>query len=240
MAERQEDIRRRIVIDVIMPAYNEEESIQKVIGSLPGELVREIIVCNNGSTDRTAQRALSAGATVLFIEEKGYGIACLNGIEYIRSKPEDKHPEIVVFIDADFSDFPEELPHLIGPILNEDMDLVIGSRALGNNEKGAMMPQQIFGNWLATSLIRRIYGYAFTDLGPFRAVKWSSLLAMGMQDRNYGWTVEMQVRAAKLGMKCTEVPVSYRKRIGKSKVSGTIKGSVLAGQKILWTIFKLI
>ena len=240
MKEVQAEMEKPAVIDVIIPAFNEEKAIPMVIRSLPGSLVREVIVCNNGSTDRTAQIAENEGATVLHISEKGYGTACLNGIEYIRRKPGDQHPDIVVFIDADSSDYPEELPLVVHPILKDSMDLVIGSRALGNNEKGSMMPQQIFGNWLATTLIRMIYDYPFTDLGPFRAVKWDSLLALGMEDRNFGWTVEMQVRAAKLGLKCTEVPVSYRKRIGKSKVSGTIKGSVLAGHKILWTIFKLI
>ena len=149
-------------------------------------------------------------------------------------------PDIVVFLDADYSDHPDEMPHIVRPICKGDADLVIGSRALGDLERGSMTPQQLFGNWLATSLIRMIYDYRFTDLGPFRAITWEALERIGMEDKTYGWTVEMQVKAAKLGMKCTEVPVTYRQRIGKSKVSGTVKGTILAGHKILWTIFKLI
>ncbi len=178
------------------------------------------------------------GATVLEISEMGYGNACLNGIDHLKSKKEN--PDIVVFIDADYSDYPEEIPQLIHPIVEENVDLVIGSRVLGDMERGAMMPQQIFGNWLATNLIRMFYSYHFTDLGPFRAIKFDKLLKLDMQDRDYGWTVEMQVKAAKMGFRTKEVPVSYRQRIGTSKVSGTVRGSVLAGHKILWTIFKLL
>ena len=225
-------------IDVIIPAFNEENGVDKVIREIPGDLVREIIVCNNASTDLTAEKARGAGATVVQQSQMGYGNACLAGITYIGQK--DSPPDIVVFIDADYSDYPGEMHQLVQPILNDDMDLVIGSRALGNLEKGAMQPQQIFGNWLATNLIRIIYKYEFTDLGPFRAIKWDKLIAMEMRDKTYGWTVEMQVKAAKLKMRCTEVAVNYRQRVGKSKVSGTLKGTLLAGHKILWTIFKLI
>ncbi len=226
------------IIDVIIPAYNEEKSIVSVLNDIPKDLVREMIVCNNNSTDNTEENARLAGATVLLQKRKGYGSACLKGLDYIKRK--EIHPDIVVFIDGDYSDFPEQLGLLVAPVFNRNYDLVIGSRALGNLEKGAMQVQQIFGNWLATTLIKLIYNYNFTDLGPFRAVKYSALELIDMQDKDFGWTVEMQVKAAKLKLKTTEVPVNYRKRIGKSKVSGTVKGTILAGHKILWTIFKLI
>lgn len=228
------------IIDVIIPAYNEEDSIGKVIDDIPGGLVREVLVCNNNSTDRTAERAAAAGATVLDAPRQGYGSACLKGMAHIAARPDSEKPDIVVFLDADYSDHPEELPKVIAPIEQEGYDLVIGSRVLGDMEQGAMMPQQIFGNWLATTLIRLFYNYQFTDLGPFRAVKYAKLLELGMQDPDFGWTVEMQVKAAKLKMKTTEVAVQYRRRIGVSKVSGTIRGTILAGHKILWTIFKLL
>jgi glycosyltransferase involved in cell wall biosynthesis len=227
-------------VDVIIPAFNEEESIGKVLADIPKDLVRDIFVCNNASTDKTAERARQGGAIVLDQPQKGYGSACLKGIEFIKNKDPEDHPDIVVFLDGDYSDHPEEMPKLIASIIKSDFDLVIGSRALGDLEKGAMMPQQVFGNWLATTLIRLFYKYKFTDLGPFRAVKWISLLEMEMKDPDFGWTVEMQVKAAKKGMKCEEVAVTYRKRIGVSKVSGTVKGTILAGHKILWTIFKLL
>ncbi len=227
------------IVDVIIPAFNEEFSIGKVIRDIPGEWVREIVVCNNASSDDTAQTAQRAGATVVTQMRKGYGSACLKAMEHIRGKAENEQPNIVVFLDADYSDHPEELPHLLRPILEEGADLVIGSRVLGNMEPGAMMPQQIFGNWLATHLIRIFYGYVFTDLGPFRAIRWKKLLELRMEDPDFGWTVEMQVKAAKHKLICREVPVSYRKRIGVSKVSRTVRGTLLAGHKILWTIFKL-
>ena len=226
------------IIDVIIPAYNEEKSIGHVIQDIPDGLVRNILVCNNNSTDNTKEVAEAAGATVLDENRKGYGSACLKGIAYIDAQ--EIKPDIVVFLDGDYSDFPEQMPDLIKPIVEDDCEMVIGSRALGNLQKGSMQPQQIFGNWLATTLIKMIYNYRFTDLGPFRAVRWDALKTMDMKDKDFGWTVEMQVKAAKLGMKCTEVPVNYKRRIGVSKVSGTVKGTVLAGHKILWTIFKLI
>lgn len=226
------------IIDVIIPAYNEEESIAKVIGDIPNGLVREVIVCNNNSKDQTAHQARKAGATVVDQPTPGYGNACLKGMEHIANKSES--PDIVVFLDGDYSDHPEEMPQLIDKIVQEGNDMVIGSRVLGDMEEGAMMPQQIFGNWLATNLIRLFYKYEFTDLGPFRAIRYEKLLLIDMKDRDFGWTVEMQVKAAKLKLKCTEVPMTYRKRIGISKVSGTIKGTILAGHKILWTIFKLL
>lgn len=218
--------------------YNEADSIGKVIAEIPAQLVRHIIVCNNGSTDDTADIALKAGAKVLHQPIKGYGNACLKGMEYVSTL--EILPDIIVFIDGDYSDYPEEMPLLIEPILKNEVDMVIGSRALGSMESGAMMPQQIFGNWLATTLIKFIYNYEFTDLGPFRSIRYDKLMSMEMTDKTFGWTVEMQVKAAKMNMKTMEVPVRYRKRIGKSKVSGTVKGTILAGHKILWTIFKLI
>jgi glycosyltransferase involved in cell wall biosynthesis len=227
-------------IAVIIPAYNEENAIGLVLRDIPAEWVDEVIVCNNASMDRTAAAAVEQGATVLRENRKGYGSACLRGIRYLREKPESAQPDIVVFLDADYSDHPEQLPELVQPILQENADLVIGSRALGEMEPGAMQPQQIFGNWLATNLIRLFYNYHFTDLGPFRAIRWDKLLAMDMSDPDFGWTVEMQVKAAKYGLRSTEVPVRYRRRVGVSKVSGTVKGTVLAGHKILWTIFKLL
>jgi len=231
-------IEDKVLIDVIIPAYNEEKSVAKVISEIPSDRVRNIIVCNNGSTDATAENALKAGAIVVDEPVAGYGRACLAGMAYIDRQA--IKPDIVVFLDGDYSDYPEELSLVVAPIIEEEYDLVIGSRALGQLEKGAMMPQQIFGNWLATTLIKLLYRYEFSDLGPFRAVKYTQLMAIDMQDKDFGWTVEMQVKAAKMKLKCTEVAVNYRKRIGKSKVSGTIKGTVLAGHKILWTIFKLI
>ena len=228
------------IIDVIIPAYNEEESIGLVLADIPKDWVREVIVCNNASTDGTAAVAEAAGATVLLQPRKGYGSACLKGIGYIEAKPIAEQPDIIVFLDGDYSDHPEELPQLVQPIWSDDVDLVIGSRALGKMESGAMMPQQVFGNWLATNLIRLFYRYDFTDLGPFRAIKWQQLVAIKMEDPDFGWTVEMQVKAAKFKLKCTEVPVTYRRRVGISKVSGTIRGTILAGHKILWTIFKLL
>ncbi|MDX1906895.1 MAG: glycosyltransferase family 2 protein [Bacteroidia bacterium] len=225
---------------VIIPAFNEADAIPKVIRDIPTEWVQEIIVVNNASTDDTVARATEAGATVLTELTRGYGNACLKGIAYLQSLPADQKPDIVVFLDGDYSDYPEEMPTLIQPILTEGYDMVIGSRALGKRAKGSMLPQQIFGNWLATRLIRTLYNVRFTDLGPFRAIRYQSLMDLDMQDKTYGWTVEMQVKAAKQGLRCTEVPVRYRPRIGVSKVTGTVKGTIMAGYKILWTIFKLL
>lgn len=225
---------------VIIPAFNEADAIGHVVKDIPKQAVKDIIVVSNGSTDDTEHRAKEAGAIVLREPRKGYGAACLKGIEYLKSLPQHEQPEIVVFIDGDYSDYPEELPKVVKPIQRDHMDLVIGSRALGSKERGAMMPQQIFGNWLATTLIKWLYKVSFTDLGPFRAIKFDQLIALDMQDQTYGWTVEMQVKAAKKGLACAEVPVNYRRRIGVSKVTGTIKGTILAGYKILWTIFKLL
>ncbi len=225
-------------IVVIIPAYNEVGSIAKVIHGLPSNLVTEIIVVDNNSTDKTSDESNHAGATVLFQKLKGYGNACLMGIDYLKKMKTP--PSIVVFIDGDYSDYPEQLPVVVKPIIDEDYDMVIGSRNLGVREKGSMTPQQIFGNKLATVLMKWLYKTNYTDLGPFRAIKYSSLIALNMVDKNYGWTVEMQLKAAKLKMKTCEVAVDYRKRIGVSKVSGTVKGTLGAGYKIITTIFRYI
>lgn len=228
------------VVDVIIPAYNEEASIGMVIDEIPRHLVREIIVCDNNSRDRTAEVGAAAGAKVVWEGRPGYGSACLRGMRHIALRPAEEWPDIVVFLDGDHSDHPEQLPELLAPIIDGDYDLVIGSRALGHTEVGSMTFPQVFGNWLATTLIRFFYDYEFTDLGPFRAIRYPALVSLGMRDPDYGWTVEMQVRAARAGLRCTEVPVDYRRRIGTSKISGTVKGTFLAGHKILWTIFKLL
>ncbi|WMN06296.1 glycosyltransferase family 2 protein [Marivirga arenosa] len=225
-------------IVVIIPAFNEENSVGKVVNDIPKDSVEEIIVVNNNSTDKTRAAAELAGAIVLDEPIKGYGNACLKGLDYVSNK--DSNPEIIVFLDADYSDYPEQLNELVAPIIENNMDMVIGSRALGNRESGSMTIPQVFGNWLATRLIRLFYGYQFTDLGPFRAIKWEKLQDLAMSDKTFGWTVEMQVKAAKKGLKCTEVPMKYRNRIGKSKVSGTVYGTFMAGYKILYTIFKYI
>ena len=226
------------LVSVIIPAFNEENGIGEVIKEIPLELVSEVVVINNASTDNTEKIARDAGATVLRESTRGYGRACLKGIDYLKKK--GVKPSIVIFLDADHSDYPEEMRELIKPILEDKADLVIGSRALGQKESGSMTPQQIFGNWLATRLLRVLYKVSFTDLGPFRAIRYDSLILLDMQDKTYGWTVEMQLKAAKMGLRCLEVPVSYRKRIGFSKISGTVKGTIMAGVKIISTIFKYV
>ena len=222
-------------IKVIIPAYNEQDSIGNVIRDIP-KIVDEIIVISNNSTDKTEENAKNAGATVLCEKRKGYGYACLKGMDYISQK--EKKPAIVVFLDGDYSDYPEQLLEIIHPILIDNLDFVVGSRVKKLREHGAMTPQQIFGNWLATFLMTLFFKAKFTDLGPFRAIKYDKLLALKMEDTTYGWTVEMQLKALKQQLTYTEVPVKYRNRIGVSKVSGTIKGSILAGVKILGWIFK--
>ena len=221
---------------VIIPALNEERSIGQVIADIPRDLAAEIVVVNNGSTDSTAQVASDSGATVIDEARRGYGQACLAGMDYIKNS--SYLPDIIVFLDADYSDYPKEMKDLISPITEGGYDLVIGSRTIGERQKGALLPQALVGNYIATRLIRLLYRVDFTDLGPFRAIRYDKLLSLDMRDRTFGWTVEMQVKAAKKGLRCTEVPVSYRKRIGTSKVTGTIKGSVMAGVKIIWMIFR--
>lgn len=225
-------------INVIIPVFNESGSIGHVLSDIPGDWVEEVIVVNNGSTDNTAEVARSKGATVLLESRKGYGSACLRGMAYIQDKPAEQQPDIVVFIDGDYSDYPEQLPELVKPILEDGYDMVIGSRAKGKRIKGSMAPQQIFGNWLATNMIRILFRARYSDLGPFRAITWNALQTLQMRDTNYGWTVEMQVKAAKKKLRFTEIPVDYRPRIGVSKVTGTVKGTVMAGYKIITTILK--
>ncbi len=222
---------------MIIPALNEEKAISLVIKDIP-TIVSEIIVVDNGSSDRTAEVAKDAGATVLLEKEKGYGAACLKGIYYLLSKAEK--PEIVVFMDADYSDYGGQLPEIIKPIIENNYEMVIGSRTLGTRQKGSMTFSQVFGNWLSTRLIWWLYKTKYTDLGPFRAIRYDSLVQMEMKDRNFGWTVEMQLKAAKKKLRVCEVPVDYRSRVGISKVSGTVKGTVLAVYKILTTIFKYL
>ena len=221
---------------VIIPALNEERSIGRVIADIPKDLVTEVVVVNNGSTDSTARVASDCGATVVSEGKKGYGYACLAGIDYIKNS--SYIPDIIVFLDGDYSDYPGEMKTLLSPITKGGYDLVIGSRTVGERQKGALLPQALVGNYVATGLIKLFYGVSFTDLGPFRAIKYDKLLSLDMKDKTFGWTAEMQVKAAKKGLRCTEVPVSYRKRIGTSKVTGTVTGSFMAGVKIIWMIFR--
>ena len=222
-------------IAVIIPVLNEEATLPSVLADIPRELVEEIVVVDNGSADRTAEVARMNDATILSEPRRGYGSACLAGIAYLITKD----PDIVVFLDGDYSDHPEEIERVVQPIVDERYDLVIGSRTKGLAAPGALLPQARFGNALATLLIRFLYGFSYSDLGPFRAIRFPALLELGMVDRNYGWTVEMQIKAVRKGLRIVEVPVRYRRRAGgASKVTGTIKGTVLAGYKILWTVFR--
>jgi len=223
------------IIKVIIPAFNEAGSIAKVIGDVPKQ-VSEIIVVSNNSTDETETVAKKAGATVLSEEKRGYGYACLKGMDHIaRQNPK---PNIVVFLDGDYSDYPEELSKIVAPIIEENIDFVIGARVKELREDSSMTFPQKFGNWLATSLMRLFFYSKFTDLGPFRAIKYDKLLLLNMEDKTYGWTVEMQLKALKRNYSYKEIPVKYRNRIGVSKVSGTVKGAIFAGVKILSWIFK--
>ncbi|PQJ79522.1 glycosyltransferase family 2 protein [Polaribacter porphyrae] len=223
------------IIKVIIPAYNEQDSIANVINDIPN-IVDEIIVISNNSTDNTELNAKNAGATVLQENRRGYGYACLKGMDYI-SKLKQK-PEIIVFLDGDYSDYPEQLTEIIAPIINKNIDFVLGARVKKLREDGSMTPQQVFGNWLATFLMKLFFNAKFSDLGPFRAIKYDKLLALKMEDKTYGWTVEMQLKVLKQKMSYQEIPVKYRNRIGVSKVSGTVKGTIFAGVKILTWIFK--
>jgi glycosyltransferase involved in cell wall biosynthesis len=219
-------------VDVIIPALDEERALPRVLADLPRGTVRRVIVADNGSRDRTADVARAGGAEVVSEPRRGYGAACLRALAKLRDDP----PDIVVFLDGDYSDHPDELPRLIAPIVRGDADLVIGSRTLGGPARGSLTVQQRAGNAVACRALRLLYGARYTDLGPFRAIRWSALERLGMNDRDYGWTVEMQVKAARAGMRHAEVPVSYRRRIGISKVSGTVRGTLGASSKILWVL----
>jgi glycosyltransferase involved in cell wall biosynthesis len=220
---------------VVIPALDEEAAIGGVIAALPRAGIDEIVVCDNGSRDRTAEVARAAGATVVAAPRRGYGSACLAGLAHLRARPAGP-PDVVAFIDADGSDVPAELSLLLAPLAAGRADLVIGSRVLGRAEPGALTPVQRFGNRLASFLLAARWGATTTDLGPFRAIRWAALERLAMRDRDYGWTVEMQARALRLGLVTVEVPVSYRRRVGRSKISGTLRGVFGAGTKILWTI----
>lgn len=226
------------VVDVIIPALDEEASLPLVLaalGSLPAGTVRRVVVADNGSRDGTARVARQGGAQVVDAPRPGYGSACLAGLDWLRAHDP---PEVVTFLDADFSDHPEELPQVVAPILRGEADLVIGSRTLGRREPGALLPQARAGNLVACLLIRVLYRHRYTDLGPFRAIRWSALERLGMADPDFGWTAEMQVKALRHGLRVAEVPVSYRRRLGVSKITGTLQGTLRAGYKILWTVLR--
>lgn len=218
-------------VGVIIPALNEEKAIGLVLRDIPRSIVHQVIVVDNGSSDNTAREAESCGAMVKYEPKKGYGAACQTGMKALAPDI-----DIVVFLDADYSDYPEEIETLLLPIAENRADFVLGSRTLRDDSRKALSWQQHWGNRLATKLIEWRFGYQFTDLGPFRAIRRSALEALRMNDRGYGWTVEMQVKAASAGLRAVEVPVRYRTRIGYSKVSGTLRGAVCAGAKILYTI----
>jgi len=216
---------------VVIPVFNERESLPLVVADIPRALVSEIVVVDNGSTDGTDLVAQHLPVRLVRETRKGYGSACLAGVAALASAP----PDVIVFLDGDYSDHPEEMGRLLEAI-SRGADLVIGSRALGHRAPGALLPQARFGNLLACFLIRLFYGFAYTDLGPFRAIRWEAYQRIGMRDTNFGWTCEMQVKAVRQGLAIAEVPVSYRRRVGVSKITGTLKGTLAAGYKILWTI----
>jgi glycosyltransferase involved in cell wall biosynthesis len=219
-------------ITVIIPALNEEEALPKVLAAIPTCLDARVIVCDNGSTDRTPEVALQTGAEVVVEMQRGYGAACLKGIAALD------RPDIVVFLDGDYSDYPEEMSALIEPIASDRADMVIGSRLTGQREQGALPPHSLFGNWLASRLLLLLYRQRVTDLGPFRAIRYTCLMALDMQDRGFGWTVEMQIKAARHRLRVVEIPVRYRCRIGRSKITGSLRASIQAGTIILATLFK--
>jgi glycosyltransferase involved in cell wall biosynthesis len=225
-------------VTVIIPAYNEQASLPKVLRDLP--TVGRVIVANNASTDQTAELAQAGGAIVVDEPRRGYGSACLAGMGELRRRIDqgEAAPQIVVFLDADYSDHPEQLTELVAPIFADQADFVLGSRLLGQREPGAMPPQSVYGNHLACGLMRWLFGASYTDLGPFRAIAYPALLALEMADTNFGWTVEMQIKATKAKLRTLELPVRYRKRIGTSKISGTLRGTLAAGSKILYLIAK--
>lgn len=215
---------------MVIPVLDEEEALPLVLQDLPRDLVDDVVVVDNGSTDRSAERARAAGARVVHETRRGYGAACLAGIAATSGF------DIVVFLDGDHSDFPDDMRALLAPVLENRADLVIGSRMQRPESRDALLPQARFGNWLAAQLLRRLFGLQCTDLGPFRVIRRDALLALGMQDLDFGWTVEMQLRARLCGLRMLEVPVRYRRRIGKSKISGTVAGTLRAGWKIIGTI----
>jgi len=221
-------------ISVIIPAYNEEESLPHVLNDLPKDRLHQIIVVDNRSTDRTSEVARENGATVVYEKRRGYGQACLSGMDALDA------PDIVVFLDGDYSDYPEEIDLLVEPILKDEADFIVGSRMILKESRKALLPQARYGNQLAVFLIRLFFGHRFTDLGPFRAIRYESLQAIGMRDKDFGWTVEMQVKAVQKGLRIREVPVRYRIRIGVSKITGTVSGTLKAGTKIIYTIFKYL
>ena len=221
-------------ISVIIPAYNEEESLPHVLNDLPQDRLHQIIVVDNRSTDRTSEVARANGAKVVYEKRQGYGQACLSGMDALDA------PDIVVFLDGDYSDYPEEIDLLLEPILRGEADFIVGSRMILKESRKALLPQARYGNMLAVFLIRLFFGHRFTDLGPFRAIRYESLSAIGMRDKNFGWTVEMQIKAVQKGLRIREVPVHYRMRIGVSKITGTVSGTLKAGTKIIYTIFKYL
>ena len=221
-------------ISVIIPAYNEEESLPHVLNDLPQDRLHQIIVVDNRSTDRTAEVARANGATVVYEKRQGYGQACLSGMGVLDA------PDIVVFLDGDYSDYPEEIDLLVAPIIKDEADFIVGSRMILKESRKALLPQARYGNMLAVFLIRLFFGHRFTDLGPFRAIRYESLQAIGMRDKNFGWTVEMQIKAVNKGLRIREIPVRYRMRIGVSKITGTVSGTFKAGTKIIYTIFKYL
>lgn len=227
---------RSVIVDVVIPALNEAAALPLVVADLPRAQVRHVVVADNGSTDGTADVARAAGCVVVTEGRRGYGSACLAGLAHLETIAPP--PDVVVFLDADRSDDPREMAGLLAPIVDGRADLVIGSRALGRRERGALLPQQRLGNAIAAAMIRALYGVRVTDLGPFRAVTWDALRSLGMSDRDYGWTAEMQVKAIRAGLRYAEVPVTYRRRIGRSKIAGTVRGTVGAGYKIVATILR--
>ena len=220
---------------VIIPAFNEARAIGQVVADIPDGLADEVVVVNNASTDETEDNARAAGATVIAEARQGYGYACLRGLEYAQAK----QPDVVVFLDGDYSDHPEEMTRLVAPIAADEADFVVGSRIRGEAEPGALLPQAQIGNRLACALMSAVWGAEYTDLGPFRAIRFRDLMVLDMQDKTFGWTIEMQIKAAEAGLRIEEVPVSYRRRVGVSKITGTITGTVKASAKILWTIGRM-
>jgi glycosyltransferase involved in cell wall biosynthesis len=226
----------RPITDVVIPVLNERRALPLVFADIPPGWIREVVVVDNGSTDGSAEVARGLGATVVHEPRRGYGQACLAGIRELAARPHP--PDVVLFLDADHSDHADELPRILAPIAEGRADFVVGSRVLGEREPGALLPQARFGNWLASWLIRRLYGLEVTDLGPFRAIRWTTLVSLEMADTNFGWTAEMQVKAARRGVRYTEVPTSYRRRVGVSKITGTVSGTLRAGWKILYTVWR--